>query len=282
LFKNENTPDLRLVKFLIQLLIAVILGAVEGLTEFAPVSSTGHLILAADLLHFTGDTAKTFEVIIQLGSIMAVVVLYWKRLWSLFGFYRNEPKSGPEHLNLLHVIVAGIPAGILGIFLHDFIKNVLFSPQSVLVALVVGGILMIIAEKIAANHVGAGTKELSYGQAFVIGLFQCLSLWSGFSRSGSTIAGGIIAGVERKTAAEFSFILAVPMMIGASGVDFIKSLKFLHVSDIPLFVVGFITAFIVAMFAIVFFLKLLRRFTLVPFAIYRFILAAVFALYLIF
>lgn len=270
------------MNFLIHLLIAVILGAVEGLTEFAPVSSTGHLILVADLLHFNGDTAKTFEVIIQLGSIMAVVVLYWKRLWSLFGFYRNEPKNGPEHLNLLHIIVAGIPAIILGVLLRDFIKNVLFSPQSVLIALVVGGILMIIAERIAANRGGAGTKELSYGQAFVIGLFQCLSLWSGFSRSGSTIAGGLIAGVERKTAAEFSFILAVPMMIGASGYDFYKSLDFLHVSDIPLFVVGFVTAFIVAMLAIVFFLKLLRRFTLVPFAVYRFILAAVFALYLIF
>ncbi|MCO7176379.1 undecaprenyl-diphosphate phosphatase [Sporolactobacillus kofuensis] len=262
-------------------LIAIILGAVEGLTEFAPVSSTGHLILAADLLHFTGDRAKTFEVIIQLGSIMAVVVLYWKRLWSLFGLYRNEPKSGPEHLNLLHIIVAGIPAIILGFLLRDFIKEYLFSPKSVLIALVVGGILMIIAERIAKKHTYSGTKELSYKQAFVIGLFQCLSLWSGFSRSGSTIAGGLIAGVERKTAAEFSFILAVPMMIGASGLDFVQSLSFLHVSDIPLFATGFITAFIVAMFAIVFFLKLLRRFTLVPFAIYRFILAIAFALFLL-
>ncbi len=279
---NETNTDLRLVNFLIQLFIAVILGAVEGLTEFAPVSSTGHLILAADLLNFKGETAKTFEVIIQLGSIMAVVVLYWKRLWSLFGFYRNEPKTGPENLNLIHIIVAGIPAGILGFLLRDFIKNVLFSPQSVLIALVVGGILMIIAEKIAAGRGGRGTKELSYAQAFIIGLFQCLSLWSGFSRSGSTIAGGIIAGVERKTAAEFSFILAVPMMIGASGLDFYKSLDFLSASDIPLFVVGFLTAFVVAMLAILFFMKLLRRYTLVPFAVYRFILAAVFALFIIF
>lgn len=266
---------------LTHLLIAIIMGAVEGLTEFAPVSSTGHLILAGELLHFTNDTAKTFDVIIQLGSIMAVVVLYWKRLWSLFGFYRNEPKSGPEHLNLLHIIIGGIPAGILGILLHDFIKKYLFSYQSVLVALVVGGILMIIAERITSQRPGMGTKELSYKQAFVIGLFQIFSIWSGFSRSGSTIAGGLIAGVERKTAAEFSFILAVPMMIGASGIDFVKSLKFLHASDIPLFVTGFVAAFVVAMLAIVFFLKLLRRFTLVPFAIYRFILAAVFAAFIL-
>ncbi|RYM06699.1 undecaprenyl-diphosphate phosphatase [Sporolactobacillus sp. THM7-7] len=261
------------------IIIAIIMGAVEGLTEFAPVSSTGHLILTGHLLHFTGDTASTFEVIIQLGSIMAVVVLYWKRLWSLFGFYRDEPKNGPEHLNLLHIIVAAIPATILGLLLHDFIKSVLFSPKTVLIALVAGGILMLFAEWMARRRKSEATNRLSYGQAFVIGLFQCFSLWSGFSRSGSTIAGGIIAGVERKTAAEFSFILAVPMMMGASGLDFLKSLDFLRVSDIPLFVTGFIAAFIVAMLAIVTFMKLLRRFTLVPFAVYRFILAAVFAIY---
>ncbi|RYL94409.1 undecaprenyl-diphosphate phosphatase [Sporolactobacillus sp. THM7-4] len=265
---------------MIEIIIAIIMGAVEGLTEFAPVSSTGHLILAGDLLHFTGATANTFEVIIQLGSIMAVVVLYWKRLWSLFGLYRNVEKSGPKHLNLLHIIIAGIPAGILGFALHDFIKNVLFSPKTVLLSLVAGGILMIFAEGLAKRRESYATDQLSYGQAFVIGLFQCFSLWPGFSRSGSTIAGGIIAGVNRTTAAEFSFILAVPMMMGASGYDFYKSLHFLHVSDIPLFATGFISAFIVAMLAIVFFLKLLKRFTLVPFAVYRFILAVVFALYL--
>ncbi|MCI1859315.1 MAG: undecaprenyl-diphosphate phosphatase [Sporolactobacillus sp.] len=258
------------------------MGAIEGLTEFAPVSSTGHLILTASLLHLSGNDIKTFEVIIQLGSIMAVVVLYWKRLWSLFGLYRNTAKKGPEHLNLLHIIIAGIPAGILGILLRDFIKTYLFSDKSVLVALVVGAILMIFAEWIVSRRPERGTKELSYRQAFIIGLFQCFSLWSGFSRSGSTIAGGLIAGVERKTAAEFSFILAVPMMMGASGYDFYKSLDFLHVSDIPYFTVGFLAAFVVAMLAIVFFLKLLRRFNLVPFAVYRLILAGVFAIYLIF
>lgn len=232
-------------------------------------------------MNFTGETAKTFEVIIQLGSIMAVVVLYWKRLWSLFGFYRHEQKSGPEGLNLIHIIIAGIPAVILGVLLRDFIKAVFFTPQSVLIALVAGSILMIFAEWIAKKRASAATEQLSYRQALVIGLFQCFSLWSGFSRSGSTIAGGIIAGVERKTAAEFSFILAVPMMVGASGYDFIKSLDHLNIGDFPMFLVGFVTAFIVAMLAIVTFMKLLKRFTLVPFAVYRFILAAVFAVYLL-
>ncbi|TGA97822.1 undecaprenyl-diphosphate phosphatase [Sporolactobacillus shoreae] len=257
------------------LLTAIILGAVEGLTEFAPVSSTGHLILVGNLLHFTGNRAVVFEVIIQLGSILAVVVLYWKRLWSLFGFYRNVPKSGPSHLNLLHIIIAGIPAGILGVALKNFITSKLFSPGSVLIALVVGGIVMIFAEWVAGRREGNGTTQVSYSQAFVIGLFQVLSLWSGFSRSGSTMSGGLIAGVERKTAAEFSFILAVPMMIGASGVEVLKDLSVIK-ANLPLFIVGFFVAFIVALLAIVTFMRLLKRYTLVPFAVYRFIIAAAF------
>lgn len=270
---------------LIHLIYALILGTVEGLTEFAPVSSTGHLILAARLLHFQGDTAKTFEVIIQLGSIMAVVVLYWKRLWSLFGLYRKPNESYTSHLNLIHIILACLPGSVLGLLLHDFIKNYLFSPPTVLVALVAGGILMIFADHIAKRRDAYRTDshsldQLSYGQAFIIGLFQCLSLWSGFSRSGSTIAGGLICGVDRKTSAEFSFIVAVPMMIGASGLDFVESLHFLTLADLPMFAIGFLTAFVVAMFAIVFFLRLLRRFTLTPFAIYRFIIAIVFTLIL--
>ncbi|MFT8317802.1 MAG: undecaprenyl-diphosphate phosphatase [Sporolactobacillus sp.] len=267
---------------MIHIIIAIIMGAVEGLTEFAPVSSTGHLILVGNLLHFRGETAETFEVIIQLGSIMAVVVLYWKRLWSLFGFYRNQNESYTSHLNLIHIILACLPGSILGLLLHDFIKKYLFAPKTVLVALVAGGILMIIADRVAKRRERHSVEshsldQLSYGQATIIGLFQCLSLWSGFSRSGSTIAGGLICGVDRKTSAEFSFIVAVPMMIGASGLDFVKSLHFLTLSDLPMFAIGFLAAFVVAMFAIVFFLRLLRRFTLTPFAIYRFIIAVLFA-----
>nr|WP_239529806.1 undecaprenyl-diphosphate phosphatase [Sporolactobacillus spathodeae] len=270
-----------MVELVIHLIYALILGTVEGLTEFAPVSSTGHLILAARLLNFQSDTAKTFEVIIQLGSIMAVVVLYWKRLWSLFGFYRNHNERYTSHLNLIHIILACLPGSVLGLLLHDFIKKYLFAPATVLVALVAGGVLMIFADRVAKRRERYATEsqsldQLSYRQAFIIGLFQCLSLWSGFSRSGSTISGGLICGVDRKTSAEFSFIVAVPMMMGASGLDFVKSLHFLTLADLPMFIVGFLTAFVVAMFAIVFFLKLLRRFTLTPFAIYRFIIAILF------
>ncbi|MFT8871810.1 MAG: undecaprenyl-diphosphate phosphatase [Sporolactobacillus sp.] len=263
------------------LITAVIMGAVEGLTEFAPVSSTGHLILTAKLLNFQGDTAKTFEVIIQLGSIMAVVVLYWRRLWSLFGFYQGHGDRYMSHLNLVHIILACLPATALGLALHDLIKQHLFSPTTVLIALVAGGLLMIYAEYSAKNEENRSLDQLTYKQAFLIGLFQCLALWPGFSRSGSTIAGGLICGVNRTTAAEFSFIIAVPIMLGASGLDFIKSLQFLTASDIPLFTIGFLAAFTVAMLAIALFLRLLRRFTLIPFAVYRFIVAVLFTVFLL-
>jgi undecaprenyl-diphosphatase len=249
-----------------EMIIAVILGCVEGLTEFLPVSSTGHLILTGSLLHFTGERAKTFEIVIQLGSILAVVVLYWKRLWSLF-------LVAPGKLNILHIICAMIPAVILGLLLHDGIKAYLFSPKTVAIGLVIGGILMIYAEK---KHTQVGTinlDELTYRQAICVGLFQCFALWPGFSRSGATIAGGILLGVNHKTAAEFSFLVAVPMMIAASGLDLVKSYQVLSIDDLGFFLIGFFTAFVVALAAIVFFLKLLAKVKLTPFAYYRFVLA---------
>ncbi len=256
-------------------LAALILGIVEGLTEFAPVSSTGHLILAGHIIGFEGDKAKTFEIIIQLGSILAVVVLYWKRLIGLL----NVKKT--QGLNLLHIILAMIPAVILGLLIHDFIKSALFSPKTVAIGLIAGGILMIFAEKKRGTVVANDLDKITYKQAFGIGLFQCLALWPGFSRSGSTIAGGILLGTNHKTAAEFSFIVAVPMMIAASGLDFVKSYDQLSSSDFGFFAVGFVTAFVVAMVAIVFFLKLLSKIKLTPFAAYRFVLAVLVLLFLV-
>ncbi len=260
------------------IIIAIIMGIVEGLTEFAPVSSTGHLILAGNLLNFQGETAKTFEIVIQLGSILAVVVVFWKRLWSLFGFYKDTYAN--RHLNLIHVIIAMLPAVIVGLILHDFIKSYLFSAGTVVIGLVAGGILMIFADVKHDSEESQSLDQLTYRQAFYIGLFQCLALWPGFSRSGATISGGILSGTNHRTAAEFSFIVAVPMMFAASGLDLFESMNSLSSSDLPLFIVGFITAFIVAMLAIVYFLKLLSRVKLIPFAIYRFILAAVFFVYM--
>ena len=265
------------------LLVAAILGVVEGLTEFLPVSSTGHMIIVGHLLGFEGETAKTFEVVIQLGSILAVVVMFWRRLFGLIGIHFGHPPhegSGKGRLTLLHILLGMIPAVVLGLVLHDTIKS-LFNPINVMYALVVGGVLLIAAELLKPKEPRAPSlDDMTYRQAFMIGCFQCLALWPGFSRSGATISGGMLMGVSRYAASEFSFLLAVPMMMGATALDLYKSYHFLTAGDIPMFAVGFITAFIVALVAIKTFLQLIKRISFIPFAIYRFIVAA--AVYVVF
>ncbi len=260
-------------------IIAFILGIVEGLTEFLPVSSTGHLILVGNLLGFTGDKANTFEVIIQLGSMLAILVLFWKRYLSLLNFSTiGKPE---KRLDIVHIILGVIPAAVVGLALHDFIKTQLFSPIVVVISLVAGAILMIYAEKKHGTFTTNTVDELSYKQAFMIGLFQCLAVIPGFSRSGSTISGGLLVRANHKTSAEFSFLVALPIMVGATGLDFIKSLDFLHTSDIPLFAIGFITAFVVAMLVALGFLKVLEKIGLSVFAYYRIVLAVLFFLFVI-
>ncbi|MBS4175227.1 undecaprenyl-diphosphate phosphatase [Bacillus sp. FJAT-49736] len=259
--------------------IAFILGIVEGFTEFLPVSSTGHLILVGSLLGFKGDKANTFEVIIQLGSMLAILVLYWKRYLSLLNF--SSIGKPEKKLDAIHIILGVIPAAIAGLLLHDFIKNQLFSPNVVVFSLIAGAILMLFAEKKHRKFTSNTVDELSYKQAFTIGLFQCLAVIPGFSRAGSTISGGLLVGANHKTAAEFSFLVALPIMVGATGLDFIKSFHFLHTSDIPLFAIGFITAFVVAMLVVVLFLKILAKVGLSIFAYYRIALAALFFIFVI-
>jgi len=268
-----------------QLWIAAILGIVEGLTEFLPVSSTGHMIIVGHLLGFEGQKAETFEVVIQLGSILAVVVMFWRRLFGLIGIRFGEVKhegTGTGHLTLIHILLGMVPAVVLGLVLHDQIKA-LFNPINVMYALVVGGVLLIAAEMLKPKQPKAvGVDDISYWQAFMIGCFQCLALWPGFSRSGATISGGMLMGVSRYAASEFSFLLSVPMMMGATILDLYKSRGFLSMDDVPMFAVGFIVAFIVAMFAIKTFLHIIKRISFIPFAIYRFIIAAaVYALFVL-
>lgn len=262
-------------------IIALILGALEGLTEFLPISSTGHLILVGHWLGFTGEKAATFEIFIQLGSILAIVVLYFKRFLS----FLHIPQRNEKKLNIIHIFLGILPAGVFGYVFHGFIKEKLFSPQTVIYGLLAGALLMIGAEwtlrrreKRGADGRGKTQKiaetldDLSYRQAFWIGLFQSLALYPGFSRSGATISGGLLTGASRTAAAEFSFLVAVPVMMGAVGLDLIKSLSFLTYSDVPIFAIGFITAFVVAMLAVLTFLNLLKRYGLVPFALYRLVL----------
>ncbi|CAM3857361.1 undecaprenyl-diphosphate phosphatase [Rahnella victoriana] len=266
------------------LLVAAILGVVEGLTEFLPVSSTGHLIIAGNLLGFTGDTSKSFEVVIQLGSILAVVVMFWRRLFSMIGLHFGKPPvhegTGSRRLNLLHIILGMIPATVIGLLFHSQIKS-LFEPKFVMYSLVVGGVLLIAAELLKPKKPRAeGLDDISYLQAFMIGVFQCLALWPGFSRSGATISGGMLMGISRFAASEFSFLLAVPMMMGATALDLYKSYSFLTLADLPMFATGFISAFFVALIAIKTFLAVIKRISFIPFAIYRFFVAI--AVYVVF
>ncbi|WP_028530764.1 undecaprenyl-diphosphate phosphatase [Paenibacillus sp. HW567] len=267
-------------------LIAIIQGIVEGITEFLPVSSTGHQVLAGELLGFTGEKAATFEIVIQLGAILAVAIIYWRRLLSILGIGIGNSADRHTHplqkLNLLHVIMACLPASVLGLVLHSFIKNYLFSPYFVLAGLVLGGAFMLYGEKKQVAVKAESIDQISYKQAFSIGLFQCLSLWPGFSRSGATIAGGLLTGTSYKASTHFSFLIAVPMLVAASSYEMLKSYNTLTSADTGFFITGFVVAFVVAMLAVVTFLKLLDKLKLAPFAYYRFGLAVVFLGYLLF
>lgn len=268
---------------LFDLLKALILGFVEGMTEFAPVSSTGHLIIVDDMWLKTEDflgkyPAITFKIVIQLGSILAVVVVFWKRLFSLVGLYKIDGEKMSNRFNLMHVIVGMLPAVILGFAFKDLIDDYLFGIETVIVALVAGAILMIIADKFGPKKPRVQTlDEISYRQAFTVGLVQCLSLWPGFSRSGATISGGVLFGMNHRTAADFTFIMAVPIMMGASLVSVMKNWEYMSMDHIWFYVVGFLSAFVFSLISIRFFLKLISKVKLVPFAIYRIILAVILA-----
>lgn len=267
---------------------AVILGLVEGLTEFAPVSSTGHMIIVDDMWlktkqFLSQETANTFKVVIQLGSILAVVVVFWRRFLDLLGISRlgGERSAGSRlesrnRLSLMKVIVGLLPAGIFGFLFEDFIDEHLFSTSTVLIGLVLGAVLMIAADRLGPKKPVAETvDQITYRQAITIGLTQCLSLWPGFSRSGSTISAGVLAGLSHRAAADFTFIMAVPIMAGASAISLLKNWDSFTPDALPFFIAGFVSAFVFALLAIRFFLKLINRIKLVPFAIYRIVLAAV-------
>ncbi|ARI77539.1 undecaprenyl-diphosphate phosphatase [Halobacillus mangrovi] len=262
----------------IHLLKVIVLGMFEGLTEFAPVSSTGHMILVDEMwLHsseFLGESvANTFKVVVQLGSILAVVVLFKDRFASLLGFKEGEARV---KLKLGQVLVGLLPATILGIALEDYIDGYLFTVETVMIGLALGAVLMIVADFISPKAPIAQTvDQMTYQQAFLIGLVQCFSLWPGFSRSGSTISAGVMFGMSHRSAADFTFIMAVPIMLGASCLSLYKNIEFFSLNALPLFAAGFISAFIFAFLSIQFFLRLINKIKLIPFAIYRLILVGV-------
>lgn len=265
-----------------EIFVAVILGLVEGLTEFAPVSSTGHMIIVDDLWLkstelFGSEVANAFKVVIQLGSILAVVVLFWGRFMDLLGLRKLKGTSaanGPK-LNLLQIFVGLLPAGVLGLIFEDYIDDNLFKIETVIVGLFLGAFLMIAADKFRPKLTAETVDQITYKQALGVGLIQCLSLWPGFSRSGSTISGGVLLGMSYRAASDFTFIMAVPIMAGASLLKIVKYWDSFTPEVLPFFIAGFISAFIFALFCIRFFLILINKVKLTPFAIYRIVLAVV-------
>lgn len=258
------------------LLIALILGIVEGVTEFIPVSSTGHLILATELLGFDADRWAAFNVIIQLGAILAIVVLYWRTFWAVLeGMLKGSAMSWRFVRN---IAIGFMPSAILGLLLINQIEALLGNAMVVAVALIVGGVAILIIERVTKPGEIVGVAEMPMGKVLGIGLIQCLSMVPGVSRSGATILGGLSLGVERRTAAEFSFFLAIPTMLGATTLELVKHHDTLLAGasgvGFSAVAVGFVTSFVVAIVVVKAFVHYISRHGFAPFAWYRIVVGA--------
>jgi undecaprenyl-diphosphatase len=258
---------------------AILLGIVEGLTEFLPVSSTGHLILASELLGYDAATWAMFNVVIQLGAILAVVVLYWRTFWAvMMGMAKAEPNAWKFVRNIL---LAFIPSVILGLAFKDVIDVMLGSPKIVAVALIVGGIAILIIEKLVKPGETRGVADMPVRQAIGIGLVQCLAMVPGVSRSGATIMGALCLGVERRTAAEFSFFLAIPTMVGATALELFEKRDSLASVNFSLIGIGFVVSFLVAVGVIRWFVGIVSKHGFAPFAWYRIVAGSAALLWLV-
>ncbi|MCW1244571.1 undecaprenyl-diphosphate phosphatase [Pseudomonas sp. SAICEU22] len=245
---------------------ALILGVVEGLTEFLPISSTGHQIVVADLLEFGGERSMAFNIIIQLGAILAVVWEFRRKIFDVVLGLPTQPGARRFTANLL---IAFFPAVILGVLLADWIHHYLFNPITVATALVLGGLVMLWAEQ-RQHRVHAETvDDMTWKDALKVGLAQCIAMIPGTSRSGATIIGGLLFGLSRKTATEFSFFLAMPTMVGAAVYSGYKYRELFVPADFPVFAIGFITAFIFAMIAVKGLLRFIASHSYAVFAWYR-------------
>lgn len=258
---------------IVLLIKAAIMGVVEGLTEFLPISSTGHLILTGALLGFDDDKAKVFDIAIQTGAILAVVIIYWEKLRSTLV---NLPSSRRAQRFAANVFIGFLPAGIVGFTVYKLIKAYLFTPGVVAGAFIVGGFIILWVEKVAKpvpriNDI----DEMSGLDALKVGLVQCLGMIPGTSRSGATIIGGMLLGLSRKVAAEFSFFLAIPTLVGAGVYSLYKERSMLSMADLPMFGVGFVVSFIAAWLCIRWLLKFIATHSFVGFAYYRIVFGVV-------
>jgi undecaprenyl-diphosphatase len=256
-----------------ELLVAVLLGIVEGLTEFLPVSSTGHLILGGELLGFTDQSSITFKIAIQLGAILAVVVAYWQRFWTvgcgiLAG--RREPI-----LFTRNILLGFLPAMVIGVLVYDAVRAAMQTPVIVAVALIVGGIAILVIERMVKRVRVESVEAMPLGTAVAIGVVQCMAMLPGVSRSGATIMGSLLMGVERKTAAEFSFFLAVPTMAAATAYALFKDRALLSLDDLQIILVGFACAFVAALAVVKAFVRIVGRYGFAPFAWYRIVIGSI-------
>lgn len=257
---------------LIFIIKAAIIGVVEGITEFLPISSTGHMIMVGDLINFKAPTydkayINMFEIVIQLGAILAIVVLYWDKIFNSL----KNIKPGKWGFKLwVIILIAFLPSAVVGVIFNDLIQEKLFNSITVASALIVGGVLMIYMEnKYRRGNSTKNIEDVNIFQAFKIGCFQCLALWPGMSRSASTIMGGWISGLTNVAAAEFSFFLAIPTMIAASGWSLIKVKIDMSIMQVIALSVGFIVSFLVALVVVEKFMNFLKRKPMRVFAIYR-------------
>ena len=255
------------------LLDIIILGIVEGLTEFLPVSSTGHLILAGELLGFKGDENATFEIAIQSGAILAVVVAYFRRFWNVgAGLFRADQGAVAF---LRNIVLGFVPAGIAGVLFIKAFEAMLLSPMTVAIALIVGGIAILWIEKHAAQPIIHSVETMPARSALLVGVGQCIAMIPGVSRSGATIMAAMLLKIDRKTAAEFSFFLAVPTIAGATVLLLWKNRASLDTSQLSAIGIGFAVSFVVALAVVKGFVAIVSRFGFAPFAWYRIIVGSI-------
>ena len=258
---------------LMLLLKAAVMGVVEGLTEFLPISSTGHLILAGALLGFDDDKAKVFDIAIQTGAILAVIIVYWQKISSTV---RALPHSADAQRFALNVFIAFVPAVILGLLFGKAIKANLFTPEVVATTFIIGGFIILWAERRQARRVRIGeVEDMRWQDALKVGLVQCLAMIPGTSRSGATIIGGMLLGMSRKAATDFSFYLAIPTLIGAGAYSLYKDRALLSMADVPMFVVGLVFSFLSAWVCVRWLLKFISTNSFEVFAWYRIVFGLV-------
>ena len=250
----------------ILLLKALILGVVEGLTEFLPISSTGHLIIVGDLLNYNNEQSKVFKIVIQLGAILAVCWYFRDRIAKVASGLRSDPT---QQRFALHLVIGFLPAAVLGVLFYSTIKTYLFNPITVAGALIAGGLVILYIEKRTYHPRIETVDGMSWPTALKIGFAQSLAMFPGVSRAGATIIGGVIFGLSRKAATEFSFFLAIPTMLAATVYDVYKSWDSLHLADLPVFALGFVASFIAAMLTVKALLNFVSNHSFVPFAWYR-------------